>query len=106
MESLEEVGDEKPKQEDRLPTTAGPAVTLRGDLWQLGNNCVRRRPRPVRSRATDAGRAGGDDLRRPALRNTPVDGHVQGRGRNKHAEFAFASGEIVRRQRLWTDLTV
>ena len=37
---LEEVGDEKPEPEDRLPTTAGPAVTLRGDLWQLGNNCV------------------------------------------------------------------
>ena len=30
--------------------------------------------------------------------NTPVDGHVQGRGRNKHAEFAFASGEMSERQ--------
>jgi hypothetical protein len=26
--------------------------------------------------------------------NVPVQGHVQGRGRHKHAEFAFASGEM------------
>jgi hypothetical protein len=32
---LVDIGEEKPGPEDRLPPTAGPAVTLRGELWTL-----------------------------------------------------------------------
>ena len=43
---LADVGEEKPEPEDRLPPTAGPAVSRRGDLWILG-----RAPTFVRRRA-------------------------------------------------------
>ena len=82
-----------------MPTTAGPAVTLRGDLWQLGNNCVLcgdARDRSDLGRLMQEERAAMTFADPPF--NTPVDGHVQGRGRNKHAEFAFASGEMSERQ--------
>ena len=37
---LADIGEEKPEPEDRLPPTAGPAVTRRGDLWILGKHRV------------------------------------------------------------------
>ena len=37
---LADIGAEKPEPEDRLPPTAGPAVTRRGDLWILGKHRV------------------------------------------------------------------
>jgi len=92
---LTDVGEEKPEPEDRLPPTAGPTVTRRGDLWILRkhrilcgdareeSNCARlAKDESVAMVFTD-----------PPY-NVRIGGHVQGRGRVRHDEFAFASGEM------------
>lgn len=73
------------------------AVTIPGDLWQLGRHVLL---------CGDAQRI--DDLDRlmagktadvlftdPPY-NVPIDGHVSGLGAVRHREFAFASGEMSR----------
>ena len=92
---LADIGAEKSEPEDRLPPTAGPAVTLRGDVWMLGyNRIICGDARSER----DFGRLMKGELATMMFAdppyNVPVAGHVQGRGRVKHAEFAFASGEM------------
>jgi DNA modification methylase len=72
----------------------GPAMTQPGDVWELG---------PHRLFCGDAQSA--DDLKRlmdgeraqmifadPPY-NVPISGHVSGLGKQRHREFAFASGE-------------
>jgi hypothetical protein len=34
--------------------------------------------------------------------NLPIDGHVSGKGRVRHREFAMASGEMTPLQFIWT----
>ena len=92
---LADVGEEKPEPEDRLPPTAGPAVSRRGDLWILGEHrllCGDARE------AADHARLMQGELAVMAFTDPPynvrIGGHVQGRGRVKHDEFAFASGEM------------
>jgi DNA modification methylase len=92
---LNEADDEKSEPEDSISPTAGPRITRPGEIWQLGKHRV------LCGDARDA--AGYAQLmqdERAAMAfadvpyNVPVRGHVQGRGRHKHAEFAFASGEM------------
>lgn len=92
---LADIGAEKPEPEDRLPPTAGPAVTRRGDLWILGKHRVlcgdAREP-------ADYARLMKGELAATVFTDPPynvrISGHVQGRGRVRHDEFAFASGEM------------
>ena len=90
-------GPPRPDPADDVPATGTPACTRPGDLWCLG---------PHRLLCGDA-RSGADIERLMAGQqarvtftdppyNVPVAGHVHGRGRVRHREFAFASGEMSR----------
>lgn len=89
--------DARDEPADRVPETAGPAVSQPGDLWTLGSH---------RLICGDA-RAAGDVIRLMAGEqadliftdppyNVPIGGHVSGLGAVRHREFAFASGEMSR----------
>jgi hypothetical protein len=84
-----------PDPADRLPPLAQTRVTERGDVWQLG----RHRLLCGDTRVADdvATLMDGEEARIAFLDppwNLPVQGHIGGNGRIKHAEFAFASGEM------------
>jgi DNA modification methylase len=92
---LSDVGEEKPEPEDRLPPTAGPAVTRPGDLW------VPRKHRVLCGDAREVlnyGRLAKDESAAMVFADPPynvrIGGHVQGRGRVRHDEFAFGCGEM------------
>ena len=85
--------------DEQLPPLHDKAVTLPGDLWALGEH----------------GLFCGDSLEASSFEavlgsdraqmvfadppyNVPVDGHISGRGKTKHREFAMASGEMSRAQ--------
>lgn len=92
---LSDIGEEKPEPADRLPPTAGPKVTRGGDLWIL------RKHRVLCGDAREASayvRLMKGELAAMVFTDPPynvrINGHVQGRGRVKHDEFAFASGEM------------
>ena len=92
---LDDLSAETTGPDDVLPATSGRTVSRRGDLWLLGKH---------RLLCGDARSSGDiDHLMGGALAdavfadppyNVRVAGHVQGRGRVKHKEFAFASGEM------------
>ncbi|MBP6030457.1 MAG: site-specific DNA-methyltransferase [Sphingobium sp.] len=77
----------------------GPAVTMPGDIWQLGLH------RLICGDALDemvwAGLMGADQaaivVTDPPY-NVPIDGHVSGLGRFKHREFACAVGEMTEQE--------
>jgi DNA modification methylase len=82
-------------EEDQVPKTSDIVVTRSGDIWHLG------RHRLLCGDARDAGSmAGLFEEQRAAMvltdppYNVRVQGHVGGRGKTKHPEFAFASGEM------------
>lgn len=80
---------------DALPALQDVAVTLRGDLWLLGEH---------RILCGDARERGdyqmlmGGELAQMVFVDPPynvkMDGHAVGKGRIKHREFAMASGEM------------
>lgn len=88
--------DNEPEEADVLPEIdEGPAIATPGDLWLLG---------PHRLLCGDATKAesyktllDGETAQMvftdPPY-NVPVDGHVCGLGKVKHADFAMASGEM------------
>jgi hypothetical protein len=87
--------NDKPEPEDWIPPIRGPVTTRRGDIWQLGKQrilCGDARDPSDYVRLFQKERAAMVFTDPPY--NVPVRGHVQGRGRHKHAEFAFASGEM------------
>jgi DNA modification methylase len=83
-------------EEDELPPIeAGAQVTRPGDVWILGDH------RLHCGNALDAttyDRLLGDERAVMVFADPPynclIDGHVSGLGRNKHAAFAMASGEM------------
>lgn len=92
---LADQGPSKADPGDVVPALEDDVVTIYGDLWQLG---------PHRILCGDA-RSGSDldrlmdgDAARMVISDPPynvkIHGHVQGRGRIQHREFAFASGEM------------
>lgn len=77
------------------PVAYGPAVSRPGDLWFLGPH--RLLCGDARSKADVARSCGGSPaalLFTDPPYNVAIDGHVSGLGRNKHREFALASGEM------------
>lgn len=82
-----------------LDEGAGEPVTRLGDVWQLGKHriiCGDSTDPAIIAKVVD-----GQQVRTVASDlpyNVKIDGHVSGLGKNKHDEFAMASGEMDRRQ--------
>jgi hypothetical protein len=75
----------------------GPAVSVEGDLWKLGTHrviCGDARI-PVTIQAL-LGNSLVEMLVTDPPYNVRIKGHVQGRAKKKHREFAMASGEMSR----------
>ena len=87
--------DDDPDDDDTPPPRSGPPVTQAGDLWIMGAHKL----------------LCGDSLKKESYEallgeekadiafidepyNVKVDGHVGGKGKIKHEEFAMASGEM------------
>jgi DNA modification methylase len=73
----------------------GPAVTRAGDIWNLGRHriaCGDALQADTFDRLMDGGMARMAFCDPPY--NVPIDGHVSGLGRIRHAEFAMACGEM------------
>lgn len=82
--------------QDRVPPLETLAVTMSGDIWQLGEH------RLACADALDVSAYSalmGDDKANVVFTdppyNVPIDGHVSGNGTVKHREFAMASGEMT-----------
>jgi DNA modification methylase len=95
IDAANEADPSSPDAADRLPPLGQTGVTARGDVWQLG------RHRLMCGDTRDADHVAtlmqGEEARIAFLDppwNVPVQGHIGGNGRIKHAEFAFASGEM------------
>jgi DNA modification methylase len=91
---LADLGAAKPDPADTLPLLDDNAITRRADMWRLDRHCVL--CGDARSRA-DLDRLMGDTRARMVFADVPYNvriAQVQGRGRIKHREFAFASGEM------------
>lgn len=87
---------EQEAKDDIIPVAiSGPAVTQRGDIWELGTHRLMcgdaRDPQDV-ARLLDGGLA--DLIFTDPPYNVEIDGNVGGLGAVKHREFAFASGEM------------
>jgi len=88
---------------DELPPITGRApVSRTGDLWLLGEH------RMLCGNALEEScydRVMGDDRARVVFidppYNVPIQGHVCGSGRIRHAEFAMASGEMSEAEFTW-----
>ncbi|MFD2251597.1 DNA modification methylase [Pseudochelatococcus lubricantis] len=91
---LTDFGAPEPEAEDVLPEPGPPAVAP-GDLWILGRHrliCADARDPAALTRLME-GQAARMVFIDPPY-NVPIVGHVQGRGKIRHREFAFASGEM------------
>lgn len=89
--SAEEEGPIKPPPQQ--------AVTKSGDLWQLGEHrilCGDSRETSCYERLLEGALA--DMVITDVPYNVPINGHVSGLGKNTHAEFAMASGEMTPEQ--------
>ena len=93
---IEGLDDSVDDQDDEIPEVpAGPAVTQLGDLWILGNHrlyCGNAQVAQSFERLMDTQSAGMVITDPPY--NVKVQGHVGGKGKIKHQEFAMASGEM------------
>lgn len=96
---IDHEADASDPADDSEPDGEGADVTVFGDIWQLGNH------RLLCGDARDE--AGIDNLfgsKHAAMvitdppYNVSVKGHVGGRGKVQHKEFAFASGEMSRKE--------
>jgi DNA modification methylase len=86
-----------PDPADEPANSAGePPVTRPGDLWQAGRHLVRCGDAldPASCEGLMQG-ARADVVFTDPPYNLPIDGHVSGKGRVRHREFAMASGEMT-----------
>jgi DNA modification methylase len=84
---------------DEFDVVTGPAVSLAGDLWQLGPHrlyCGNALEPTVYAALMDTEKAAAVFIDAPY--NVKIDGHVCGNGSIKHREFAMASGEMTEEQ--------
>ena len=97
LEKLLELASAGPPGPDEVPNvdTSRPAVSRTGDVWVLGNHrlIVGDARDPGVFEALMVGEAAQMVITDP-LYNVPIEGHVCGLGKVKHAEFAMASGEM------------
>ena len=93
IEGLDNVEDDL--ADELPPVVEGPAVTQLGDLWLLGNHrlyCGNAQEAESFEQLMNAQSAGMVITDPPY--NVKVQGHVGGKGKIKHQEFAMASGEM------------
>ncbi len=96
--TLDAACDKAPKQSEEgisVPRGDEVAVSLAGDLWQLGDHrllCGDARERAHFNRLL--GGEAVDLLFTDPPYNVPIDGNVCGLGATRHREFALASGEM------------
>ena len=93
---LTDLSEESSAPEDAiLPPTAGPAVTRHGEVWRLGEHRIICGDARL---AADHRKLMADEQAAMCFMDPPynvrIAGHVQGRGRVRHREFSFASGEM------------
>jgi hypothetical protein len=80
---------------DEAPVAPGPAVAKAGDLWILGPHrilCASALEEISYGRLMGSERAAVMFADPPY--NVPIDGHVSGKGKARHREFAMAVGEM------------
>ena len=80
---------------DELPLPPGPPVAQPGDLWRLGRHrllCGDSLDRASYTKLLGDERAAMIFTDPPY--NVPIDGHVSGKGKIQHREFAMAAGEM------------
>ena len=93
IEGLDNVVDDI---DDEIPDTLpGPAVTKIGDLWHLGNHRLLcgNAQESISFQGLMNKQFAGMVITDPPY-NVKVQGHVGGKGKIKHQEFAMASGEM------------
>jgi DNA modification methylase len=84
-----------PDPDDRLPALESSAVTVSGDLWQLGKHrllCGDSLVSENYERLMNGAKA--DLVITDPPYNVVIDGHASGLGKVHHREFAMASGEM------------
>ena len=85
----------EPDPDDRLPAIETSAVSVSGDLWQLGKHrvlCGNSLVLENYDRLMDGAKA--DLVITDPPYNVVIDGHASGLGRTRHREFQMASGEM------------
>jgi DNA modification methylase len=85
----------EPDPDDRLPAIESSAISVAGDLWQLGKHrvlCGNSLMSESYDRLMDGAKA--DLVITDPPYNVAIDGHASGLGRTRHREFAMASGEM------------
>src|SRR5271155_2584023 len=93
IDGLNTVAEADP--DDRLPEISGSAVTVSGDLWQLGKHrvlCGNSLAMDSYERLMQGAKA--DLVITDPPYNVVIDGHATGNGSTHHREFAMASGEM------------
>ena len=88
--------ENKDGKSDQIPPMADRAVSVPGDLWQLGRHrllCGDARISEDYARLMPGEEAGLVFTDPPY--NVPIDGHVCGLGRVRHREFAMGVGEMA-----------
>ena len=89
----------KPDADDTFETMAGPAVSLRGDLWLLGKHriyCGDSLDEQSYQSLMKGLKADAVFVDPPY--NVPIDGYVSGKGSIHHREFEMASGEMTEKE--------
>ena len=84
---------------DEFDTATGPAVSVAGDLWQLGPHrlyCGNSLDPAAYVALMQTEKAAAVFIDAPY--NVPIDGHVCGNGSITHREFPMASGEMTEEQ--------
>jgi DNA modification methylase len=85
----------EPDPDDRLPVIEASAVSVSGDLWQLGKHrvlCGDSLLSETYDQLMDGAKA--DLVITDPPYNVAIDGHASGLGKTHHREFAMASGEM------------
>jgi hypothetical protein len=93
IDGLSAVAEADP--DDQVPDISGSAVTVSGDLWQLGKHrvlCGNSLVAANYERLMDGAKT--DLVITDPPYNVVIDGHATGNGSVHHREFAMASGEM------------
>jgi hypothetical protein len=95
IEGFTEDSDRKPDPADLIPEQTGPRVARLGDVWELGRHRVL-----CGSALEDSNYAALMKAEKAASvftdppYNVRIEGNVSGLGKNRHRDFAMASGEM------------
>jgi DNA modification methylase len=96
LEEANEATGAPPARDDETPTyRTGPTVTRAGELWALGpHRLLCADARHPASYAQVLSNAKAEFVFTDPPYNVPIDGHVCGLGRIRHADFAMGCGEM------------